>query len=171
MQQHTFKCSRAQSEPYSVTDVQLAIEQAVLPPPPSLLDEALPHHKKVKRKGGAVETSVVVAGSDFAREAIMGRVRQVLDEAVDAVGQAAAANVDDMPPPPFPTTQAFSTSGLGARFGLGQGSRSLGTDSVGVPPSAAADQAVSSPDSTVPAEPSVRRSLSHCPTLESCFQA
>ena len=119
-QDHTFKCSQALPEPLSLLRLGELMEEAVMPPPPTLLDSVVPHRKKPARKGSAVESSIFVAGSELGREAIMDRVGQVLGELI--AGPSNAAD-DEMQPPPFPSTQTFSTSGLGARFGAGRGSR------------------------------------------------
>ena len=120
LQDHTFKCSQALPEPISLFRLGELMEEAVMPPPPTLLDSVVPQRKKPTRKGSAVETSVFVAGSEVGHEAIMDRVGKVLGEL--AAGPSHTTE-DDMQPPPFPPTQAFSTSELGARFGLGRSSR------------------------------------------------
>lgn len=119
-QEHTYKCSQALPEALSLAELGELMEKAVMPPPTTLLDSVVPHRKKPTRKGSGVETSVLVAGSEVGRDAIMDRVGQVLDEFVPAAPLSTTADEGDMQPPPFPTTQAFSTSGLGARFGAGR---------------------------------------------------
>lgn len=83
------------------------------PPPalPSLLDAALPHRKKPTRKRSVIQTSVLAAGSDLSRAAILERAGQILE----------GPKSDELMPPPFLATQGFSTSALGSEIGSGGG--------------------------------------------------